>query len=321
MRLILSLSLAIAGGIAAIVFTAPAAVAIDCAKATTGTEKAICADPKTRQADDDMALAFTTLKATLKPAQQKVLVANQGEWIAGRDQCADDADGQEEKDVRKISACVIAQTEARRKFLSGLPVEGPGTPDPLIPVIKEGADQSFFTSLDFVEANTPAEKRFNDTLDAELKKFHLAANADDYTDGFDVTLKYASPTLISAYLDTSDQSPKLAHPMSSAWNLNIDMTTGHELKMADALDAKSLAMVEKQCLAQLKDYLADPDQSTGDVDPALIKIDIDNLNTWSFGATQATLVFDPIDAEPNGVCKIGYADLRKIIKPGFPLPK
>lgn len=321
MKLVVSVALALVGGIAALAVTAPAASAIDCAKAKTGTEKAICADPKARQSDDDMVAAFAALKAKLKPAQQKVLVANQAEWITSRDLCSDDQDGQPENDQQKIGSCVVRQTEARRKFLSGLPIEGPGAPDPLRPVIKEGADQSFFTSLGFIDPSTPAEKLFNSTLDADLQKFHLAANADDYSDGFDVTLKYASPTLISAYLDTSDQSPKLAHPMSSAWNLNIDMTTGKELKMADALDAKGLAAVETQCLAQLKDYLANPDLSVGDVDPGLIKIDIDNLNTWSFGATEATLIFDPIDAEPNGVCKFPYDDLRKIIRPGFPLPK
>ena len=158
MKLVLVFSLATLGGIAALALSAPAASAMDCAKAVTVTEKAICADPKAHQADDDMVLAFTKLKTGLKPAQQKVMVANQAEWITSRDLCSDDPDGQPEKNVKKISACVIGQTEARRKFLSGLPVEGPGAPDPLLPIIKEGADQSFFTSLAFVDAATPSGK-------------------------------------------------------------------------------------------------------------------------------------------------------------------
>jgi hypothetical protein len=135
-----------------------------------------------------------------------------------------------------------------------------------------------------------------------------------------VTLKYASPDLLSAFVEASDQSPTLAHPMDNTHNLNIDMRSGKLLAMKDAFDKNVLVGLEETCLGQLKDYMAE-DSATGNVAPELIRADIESLATWSFGASEATLVFDPVDTDPSGVCHLPYADLRKVIKPGFPLPQ
>ena len=320
MKLAFSLALAGFGGFLALAATTPTALAIDCLKATSSTEKAICADPKAKAADDAMVAAFSTFKASLKPPQQKVLVANQADWIATRDLCSQDENGQEQTNQEKIAACVIRQSGDRQEFLLGQPLEGPGLNDPLVPVIREGTDKSFFTSFDFAAPATAGEKLFNATLDGEMKKYHLAKTADDYTDGFAVTLKYASPELLSAYIEASDQSPTLAHPMDNTHNLNIDMRSGKILTIKDTFDKNALARLEDTCLSQLKDYMAN-DSATGDVAPELIRADIESLATWSFGASEATLIFDQVDTDPSGVCRLPYADLRKVIKPGFPLPQ
>jgi len=321
MKLILSLGAATIGGLTAMLLTAPAALAIDCAKASSSVEKAICANPKAQQADDDMVAAFSNLKQSLKPADQKVLVANQASWIKSREDCTTDASGNAQADD-KIAACVVAQTEARQKYLSGQPAEGPGTADAIVPVLRQGADGSFFTSVNFSDAATMAEKLVNNTLNGQMKKFHLAAKGEDYGDGFSATLAYASPALVSIAVVTDDESPKLAHPMRGGYSLNVDMQSGRELKIDDLLDKEGIAAVQQQCLGQLKDYFADTDGVVeGDQSPDLVKQDIASLKTWTFGAAAATLTFDPADSPPTGVCTIDYATLRPLAKASFPLPK
>ena len=60
----------------------------DCAKAASVAEKAICADPALAQADADVAKAYAALLKTLDAATGKALRADQGDFIAYRDQMA-----------------------------------------------------------------------------------------------------------------------------------------------------------------------------------------------------------------------------------------
>jgi uncharacterized protein YecT (DUF1311 family) len=323
MKILLSLAVATFGGLGVVLLTAATALAIDCSKASTATEKAICAAPAALQADHQMSAAFSALIRQLSAPQKKLLVANQSAWIAERESCTsgDDEDGAAATPAQQ-TVCITKLTGERRAFLAGLPAEGPGVPAAIVPVIRHGADDTFLTSLAFPAPTTPGEKLFNATLAADFAKMHAATNADDYSDNFNATLTYASPELISVNVVGADLSPKLAHPMPFEYNVNIDMQTGKKLTIANALDKAGIAKIQQQCMdKQLKDYLANPDSTVSETDPDMIKVDIADLDNWSFGATEAQLDFDPMNDDPTAVCHLPYSDLSKLTKASFPLPQ
>lgn len=316
MKLVFILAAA-AVGFGVLTLNTPNASAIDCARASTATDGVICGDAAALKADDDMSAAFAALVKKLSASQKKLLIGNQKAWLDERDSCTEAAD----QTPAQQKACVVDLTNERRAFLTGEPAEGPGTSSPVMPLIRHGADDTYLTSLAFTAPQTPAEELLNATLAHDLAQMHAATSADDYSDNFDARLKYASPALLSVNIVGASQSPKLAHPMPFNYNLNIDGRTGKKLSMADALDKAALAKIQGECLAQLKDYLAHPDDTEGEVDPELIKADIADLDKWSFGASEAKLVFDAGDDPPTGVCRLAYSELRTLFKPGFPLPQ
>jgi uncharacterized protein YecT (DUF1311 family) len=293
--------------------------AIDCSKASSQVEKAICASPEAHAADDAMAAAYTALRSIMKPTEQKALAASQGQFIAGREDCTADDSGTGRTDAQ-IAECVVEKTSSRAKILAGKPAGGPGTSDPIRMIVVAGADQVYHTSLAFIAPQTPAEKLFNATMAKHLSGYRLAKTADGTSDTFDAVLMYGSPDFVSVNLAAEDDTPGLIHPMASNTNLNMDMKTGKILKMADFLSADALAKIEDQCLAQLKDYMSS-DTATGEVDPVLITTDIEDLARWSFGASGASLVFDPVTLDPASKCSFDYKTLQPLVKPGFPLPQ
>ena len=103
----------------------PQAHAFDCAKAKTGVEKAICADPALKKIDDDLAAAYGAVKAGLAEAEQKMMTISQKRWIARREGCG--SDGQD------LAACVKQKTEERLALLTGTAASGPGAPGKLVP--------------------------------------------------------------------------------------------------------------------------------------------------------------------------------------------
>ena len=106
-------------GIALAISVAGAAAAQpapECARAKTPAEKAICGDPKLRDADAAMSRAYAALKSALPQDQQAALLADQRQWVARRDRWCSDKQGP------ALDACLWRETETRRRFLAG---EGP----------------------------------------------------------------------------------------------------------------------------------------------------------------------------------------------------
>lgn len=92
--------------LAAMVLAAPA-WAIDCSRATTKVEQAICADAGLRRADEQFNRNFARLLESLDRQQRRTLVVAQRRWLKQRDAaCADqsvacvaDAIRQREKEI------------------------------------------------------------------------------------------------------------------------------------------------------------------------------------------------------------------------------
>jgi uncharacterized protein YecT (DUF1311 family) len=69
------------------------ASAIDCARATTAVEKAICGSEALRKADAALSDLYFAVLGKLEGARHQLLIDSQREWLSDRDQdCADDTD-------------------------------------------------------------------------------------------------------------------------------------------------------------------------------------------------------------------------------------
>lgn len=327
MQLILSFTLATLGGFAAaIAFSAPAAAA-DCKLAANATDHAICANPAVAKADADMRAAFDALISASAPADQKVFQSSQQAWLDDRNTDCDYADATEKPaKPAALAACLIKESDERLRFLTGQPDEGPGVPG-IAPVMRQG--QGFIWSLHFTDATTPAEKLVNGKLDGEVAALHIGkindkgmyVDPDDYTDDFDANLTYASPALLSVAVNGSHYAPADKQLTPFAYNLNVDMQAGKVLSFADAFAADALPGLQKQCLAQLSDFVkpAKGDKGEAAANAKLANAAVADLSWWSFGAKAATINMNPGDEDPYE-CHFPYPSLRKLIKADFPLP-
>ena len=307
--------------------------AFDCARATSPSEKAICADPAALAADAEMSKAFASLQASLEPARRAGLAMGQVAWLRNRDFACNAYKGP------PLGACLARQSDRRRAFLMGRNEQGPGASGPLAPwfrVEKGGKGRSAvdLELLKFVEPKTAAERAFNGAVEKLAASVEEPDPGDPKGDDYDteiwMSLVYASPRLLSAqargYSFTGG-----AHPTSFTTNVNIDVAAGRELKFDDAFDAGAAPRVFALCLtavqAQKKVKLGDGAPEGADAVKELAKEIAEatgNLAAWSFGAEKATVSYNAYDVgayfEGPYDCELPYSALRPLAKPGFPLP-
>jgi uncharacterized protein YecT (DUF1311 family) len=305
-------------GLALVLCGATAAQAIDCTKTATDLDHAICSSPDLLKADDTMSSAYEAAFKAVGPKMAKVLKADQAAWNDARmSWCIYDADGNDAT-PEGMAACLTSNTELRRKFLSGEPLEGPGIDQALIPQALIGVDQITNEYLRFATPAGPGPIAFNAWLDKRLKDIRMSTTDDHMSDSFMLTLAYLSPTLLSAVVDI-DLEDGYAHPMVTNSVINIDMATGKPLTMEQLLDTGALANIQDECLVQMKDYIA-VGENGDDVRRQQLVDTITELDHWSFGSKDATIRYIEYGMDDPMTCTIGYDMLRPIAKPSFPLP-
>ncbi len=325
--------------LAAAVALAPAAAAFDCAKASTDTEKAICADPAVKAADDEMAAAYAALLPSLKGDQPAMLKANQRAWLKTREQNCSWQETAAEK-----SACLLDFTKSRTAYLTGAPATGPGYGDstPLTPFILSrefgkghcSADVSVYRFAG--TASAPGEKTLNNWVNDQTES--LESQFGSYTGGdlpegmsceysAAANLTYASPDLIamnvSVYMFGGG-----AHGNSSAMSITLDRKSGKALTFADiftpaagkALTAKCAEGIKAQKLsrfaesgteAEVKKLVADDMVNYADA----IAQGVGDLTNWLVYDDRAEVYFAPYAlgsyAEGEYQCTLPKADLEK----------
>ena len=321
-----------AGLMAALALTGSAR-AFDCGKAATRSEKAICADPAAREADDAMAKAFSAALSLMTPSDKAAALTAQVKWIGQRDNNCAMVEG------RKFVACLAEESTSRRAFLAAEPEAGPGAPGRLAPTfrVETGGRTKAAINLQllrFPAPATPAERAFDAAVDRSVGPLDNPAKDDPATTPFEyersMRLAYASPRLISSQVSGTDSTGG-AHPNSFTADINILVEAGREAKFDDLLDAHAAQSVFALCL---KSVIAQKKQREGADAP----LDADSLKdlakrvaeatgrieAWSFGARAATVTYDPyaIGAYAEGAfdCELPYATLKPLAKPGFPLP-
>ena len=305
------------------------AQALDCTKASTKAEKAICADPAARVADDDLGAAFTAAIAQEIPSAKAAAVRAETLWITARDNACADQTG------AKYPACLARETARRRAFLSAQPEAGPGAPGRLAPWFREEKGSKAKAALDlqllkYPAPATPAERAFNAAVERDIGALDDPEKDNPPITPFEydraMRLVYASPRLISAHMEAYDSTGG-AHPNSFTADINVLVEAGREAKFADLVDDKAAQKIFAFCLkavrAEKKARLG-ADMPPQDELPKQIAESTGNLETWSFGADAATVSYDPyaVGAYAEGAyeCVIPYATLKPLARPDFPLP-
>ena len=324
---LLALSAIPAGALSA---TDPAS-ALDCARASTASEWAICADPAAVKADADLDKAYEALLGSAREPQRAAIVAAEARWIGARDNECSDQKG------AAMSACLKKATERRRAFLTGAPEAGPGAPGRLVPVfrIEKGGSGKADVDLEFLTFPDPAnagERAFNAAVAKFTGDIVEPEKDDPNPDSFayvrTMRLAYASPRFLSAHVDAYEYAGG-AHPNTYTANVNVDLRQGRALAFADLLDKQAADKVFSLCLDQVRKQKIDKGETPDDLgSPEDLRKSIEeatgDLKTWSFGAEAATIDYDPyaVGAYAEGAfnCTVPYASLRPLAKPEFPLP-
>jgi uncharacterized protein YecT (DUF1311 family) len=305
------------------------AQAFDCAKASTKAEKAICADPAARAADDELSKAFAAAISVMSPSDKTAAVTAQVKWIAMRDGACTDLLGS------KYSACLATQSMSRRAFLAAEPEAGPGAPGRLEPTFRQAKGDKRKAALDlqllkYPSPATPAERAFNAAVDRAVGPLDEPDNDDPGITQWEyertMRLPFASPRLISAHLEAYSATGG-AHPNSYTADINVLIEEGREAKLADLLDDKAAQKVFAFCLKSVRKDKKDrmgADFTPEEDLPKTVAEATAKLETWGFGANSARVSYDPYAvgsyAEGAYDCVIPYSTLKPLARPSFPLP-
>ncbi len=332
-----------AAALAAAFVYAPPAAAFDCAKASTRSEQAICADPALKAKDDAMTSAYQAVMARLDDEQRVALKALQIQWLTSRDaQC----EGGEQS---AFAACVEATTVHRLNYLTATAAGGPGlakAPLPWALFRKQSKTECEGSAALYRfghDAATPGEKAF----DAEMEELRAgvveAAGARETSPDFEydcffnveARLTYASPDLAAANVNIETYSGG-AHGMYYERSVVIDMDRARALAFADVFpDVAKPALIEacthailEEKRGRIADYGLSPEDAKQTLDelPAemenyaeAIAANVGDFTKWMIYADRAEIYFAPYDvgayAEGSFVCPLPNELLRKAAGP------
>lgn len=301
-----------------------AQASFDCTKASSASEKAICADPRLAAADKAMGNAFTALFKKLPARQQSALKADQVAWVSGRDGGCFQMTGD------TLNQCLLTATKQRTNFLSSAGDNGPADAPALVPTyFNQSKKDVFDITIAYPQFAAPAGAKFNAAVkDPIFGKNAVAENekpleggasgsGDFYQVAYDAT--YLDPKLLSVTLQFGEFSGG-AHPnnwrVALLWNPASDKPIALDDFLADP--AKAVPAVSALCKAQ-----AEKDE-WGLFDNPDFDTVVGDTKSWAIDKDGVTVMFDPYSVTPYVAgphdCKMTYADLKEWLKPGGPVP-
>src|SRR5438552_16970173 len=108
---------------------AAAQPAPDCRQAKRPAEQAICGNAELAAADKAMAQDYAAFRTALPPDQKKALLADQRRSITRRTSACGDKSGD------ALAQCLLADTEARRRFFAGESPNGAAGAPRIVPAL------------------------------------------------------------------------------------------------------------------------------------------------------------------------------------------
>jgi Lysozyme inhibitor LprI len=329
----------------AIICSSLPARAIDCTKASQPDEKAICADPVLKAADERLNETYRRVWHERGPADRRGLEALQEDWISARRFSAFPAD-------KLNRQYLLEEIGQRRELLERGEGVGPDKRGRLtyitidVPADDEKKEESITIHLfKFSRARTAGERLFNSHIENSID------NLDGYTskelirsvikkpqrvnDAGKITLNifdtFLSDSFISVVITYWEYSSGMAHGMGTTTYVNIDLEHGIQPKLEDLFERSHLSQIALLCRKNLN-YRDDIDGLNVDVrdDNGTVSLSETFLNTaqsidsWTFSETHAEIDFGLylLGSYEDGIqsCTLPYADLRPFLKRGKVLP-
>jgi len=300
-----------------------AQASFDCSKASTASEKAICADPTLAAADKALGDAFTVLFKKLPVAQQTALKADQASWVTNRDGGCFQMTGD------TLTQCLLTATTQRTNFLSGVGDNGPANAPPLTPTyFDQSKKNAYDITIAYPQFAPPVGVKFNTAVKDPIfgkdavKQYEAPPPAgmpgsNFYQVTYDAT--YLAPQLLSVTLQFGGFAGG-AHPdnwrVGLLWNPASDTAVALGDFLADP--EKAVPAVSALCKAQAeKDDWGLFDNPDFD---AVVK----DTKSWAVDKDGVTIMFDPYSVAPYVAgphdCRLSYDDLKDLLKPGGVLP-
>jgi uncharacterized protein YecT (DUF1311 family) len=305
-------------------FLVPAtAQALDCGKAATIIEKAICADAKVKAVDDAMSKAYARLWKQYDKVERKALAALQLKWLKEREESC------EKKNGEALALCVAQETQSRLDYFTGKPLSGPGTGTRMIPQLghQDSSDTTAYIEVQlsrFAQPRSAGEKLFNAEIAVAAGELPYGETIEGmggspYQYFVYIGLEYASPKFISTEISTWNQ---VGGTNSQRYNINIDLQRGVAWKVEDWFDDKAVVELKKRCLASVIAAMAEEGQTYDPTDPLYTEESIGNSvvwpQAWSIARDTVTVNFDTrtYGRGPDS-CEFRAEDVWALAKPGF----
>ena len=294
--------------------------AFDCAKATTPSEKAICASPELKKTDDAMGNAYSKLRKSLDADGSTQLRNSQRHWLSYR-QTYCEAEAQ----------CMLEETKSRREELSKLIAANPA----MLPIFiyQPGTKKTYDVKISgtkFAYPNTPSQILFNREFDAIISQSPLGEETDvqevaRYSHEISMQITRNTPRLISAVIAVYDYSGG-AHPNSWQNTINIDMRNGKLLKASDLFTDTSMEKIVASCRDMILNSKSDQYDGANEANrraleedfPGVIKETVFDLKSWNFDNKGATITFNAYSigsyAEGQYLCEFSSGEIEELVK-------
>jgi uncharacterized protein YecT (DUF1311 family) len=242
----------VAACIAAFLMPPDRAFAIDCSRAISLQDKAICNDEGARQADQRLNAAFRHFRDSRPTEEWSRINRWEMNWLRRRSNaCSESCEP-------KFSTCIARQLDYRARYLLGQPVSGPEMSSAIEPVFifeSDGSDRVIDASLlHFAHPQLKGEFAFNEWVEAVQKEIP-DGKGEPVLFLLEMELTHLSADFLSARVESylaKAGAPGVSRPRS----VNIRMADGAVLSYRDVLDeARAGTAVESECLAQVQEQV------------------------------------------------------------------
>ena len=310
------------------------ALAFDCARASTETEKLICSDSRLKQADSDLGRAWSKARELLGEAEFKMLRQNQRAWLKTRDARCGYGSDDERVD------CLTQQTTQRTLIIAAKAKTGPGSGAAMVPFarVQAGSKKAYEVEIAGVRFAAPAragEVSFNKAVDTLVNQAPFTEKIDFETAGQlsynqSITLEFAAPHLVSALVQTWRYDGG-AHGNTFFSAINVSPETG-ELTYDRLFSPEAKAELADACENRLYGYNGDKALSKVQLKEMFfpesekaVLTAAGKLSSWTFDADGARVHFSPYELAPYAAgsfeCRLPLSLLRKLSKAGHHLPQ
>lgn len=315
------------------------AFAIDCNRAKSDVEHAICGDAQALAADRELGAAYDRLRSSLSDDERAGLRQSQLEWLAEREgRCkAKQADG------GPMATCLAQRTAMRRRFLEGKPETGDADdiryrPRFIVRSPTRTKPRLAIETLMFVgpgawqaKANAEIEKMVRDAIDdANRGDDNRTASSETYYVQLKVSVPFATSRLVSIHVRYGNFLGQ-AHELRWTTNINMETSAAKTLTFDWSVDPGKAGALFNACRSQIlkqKSERADghglSDSQENDVDLSDVMESTKDMSRWEF--RQSDIVVDYGDYAFGGygvcmcLCALPYSNIQPATRQDLRLP-